>query len=521
MSKNQVFIYDTTLRDGAQREGLSFTVEDKLKIVKKLDELGIHYIEGGMPAANPKEDEFFKKATKLKLKNAKLVAFGSTRYKDTAPSRDSGLKTLLKSGAKTVCILGKSSSVHVRDALKTSMQENLDMIESSISYLKGHGLEVLFDAEHFFDGYKANSDYAIKTLEAAQNAGADFLVLCDTNGGSLPYEIRTITAEVNNRLDVPIAIHTHNDCDCAVANSIVAVKHGAVQVQGTINGYGERCGNANLVSIIPTLSLKMGLKTINPKNISLLTETAHYISEIANVTPDAHQPYVGQSAFAHKAGIHASGVSRKEDLYQHIDPAAVGNAPRVLISELAGRSNVVIKAKHLGLDLSKEPGKVANILQKIKELEHVGYHFEAADGSFEVLLRKALDKHKPLFKLESFRVLMEKREGSEVSTEATIKLHCKGQRILATAEGNGPVNALDKALRKAIGKAYPALKKIDLSDYKVRVLDEKKGTGAVVRVLIESTDGKESWGTIGVSENIIEASWQALVDSLEYGLKNK
>jgi len=521
MSKNQVFIYDTTLRDGAQREGLSFTVEDKLKIVKKLDELGIHYIEGGMPAANPKEDEFFRKASSLKLKNAKLVAFGSTRYKDTTASKDSGLKTLLKSGVKTVCILGKSSSVHVRDALKTSLQENLNMIESSIRYLKGHGLEVLFDAEHFFDGYKANSEYALKTLEAAQEAGADFLVLCDTNGGSLPYDIRTITAAVHERLKTPMAIHTHNDCECAVANSIVAVKHGAVQVQGTMNGYGERCGNANLVSIIPTLSLKMGLKTINPKNIRLLTETTHFISEIANVTPDAHQPYVGQSAFAHKAGIHASGVSRNEDLYQHIDPAEVGNASKVLISELAGRSNVVIKAKHLGLDLSKEPRKVANILKKIKELEHVGYHFEAADGSFEVLLKKALDKHKPLFKLESFRVLMEKREGSEVSTEATIKLHCKGRRILATAEGNGPVNALDKALRKAIGKAYPALTQIDLSDYKVRVLDEKKGTGAVVRVLIESTDGKTSWGTIGVSENIIEASWQALVDSIEYGLNNK
>lgn len=521
MNKNQVFLYDTTLRDGAQREGLSFTVEDKLKIVRQLDKLGIHYIEGGMPMANPKEVEFFKKARSLRLKGAKLVAFGSTRYKNTIPSRDSNIKAIVKSGVQTACIFGKSWPVHIRKALRTTLQENLNMIADSVSYLNRRGLEVVYDAEHFFDAFKSDNNYAMKTLKAAEKAGASFLVLCDTNGGSLPQEIAEIIREVKAQTKASLGIHAHNDSECAVANSLIAVRNGATQVQGTINGYGERCGNANLVSVIPALSIKMNKKVISPNRLQLLTETAHFVSEIANVTPDAHQPYVGQSAFAHKAGLHVSAIIRDKDFYQHIEPALIGNAARVLVSELAGKSNVVIKAKNAGIDLSKEPKKVANILKKIKELEHIGYHFEAADGSFEVLLKKSLNKYKPLFKLESFRVLMEKREGTEVSTEATIKLHCRGKRIVATAEGNGPVNALDRALRMAIGKAYPALSHINLSDYKVRVLDEKKGTGAVVRVLIESTDGKTSWGTIGVSENIIEASWQALVDSIEYGLNNK
>ena len=518
MGKNQVFLYDTTLRDGAQREGLSFSVEDKLKIAKQLDKLGVHYIEGGMPAANPKDAEFFKKAKSLKLKRAKLVAFGSTRYKKTIPSKDRAIQAIVKSGVKTACIFGKSWTVHVEQTLRTTLEENLKMISDSVRYLKAKGMEVVYDAEHFFDAYKEDRDYALQTLKAAEDEGADFIVLCDTNGGTMPQEVAEMTRIVRTHVDAPIGIHAHNDSECAVANSLIAVRNGAVQVQGTINGYGERCGNANLISIIPALSLKMDVKSMKKKNLSLLTETAHYVSELANISPDAHQSYVGQSAFAHKAGLHVSAMSQNEDSYQHINPKLVGNASRILISELSGKSNIVIRAKHLGIDLSKKPRKVENILAKIKELEHVGYHFEAADGSFELLMQKALSKHKPLFRLESFRVLMEKREGSEVLTEATIKLHCKGQRILATAEGNGPVNALDKALRKAIGKVYPALGKIDLSDYKVRVLDEKKGTGAFVRVLIESSDGKESWGTIGVSENIIEASWQALVDSIEFGL---
>ncbi|TET54788.1 MAG: citramalate synthase [Actinobacteria bacterium] len=521
MSKNQVFLYDTTLRDGAQREGLSFTVQDKLKIAKQIDKLGIHYIEGGMPAANPKDAEFFREAKKLKLKHSKLVAFGSTRYKGVIASKDKSLKAIVNSGVKVACIFGKSWPIHVRKVLKTSLKENLAMISDSVKYLKNQGLEVIYDAEHFFDAYKSDSDYALKTLEAAEVGGADFLVLCDTNGGALPHEVDEIVKIVSNKHKTPLGIHAHNDSESAVANSLIAVRSGVSQVQGTINGYGERCGNANLMSVIPALALKMNKKAITNSRLRLLTETAHYVSEIVNVTPDAHQPYVGQSAFAHKAGLHVSAVSKDKDFYQHIDPSLVGNASRVLISELAGKSNVVIRAKHLGIDLSKEPRKVEKILKKIKELEYIGYHFEAADGSFEVMIKKYLKKYKPLFRLESFRVLMEKRKDTEVLTEATIKVHCKGKRIVATAEGNGPVNALDTALRMAIGKAYPSLKKINLSDYKVRVLDEKKGTGAVVRVLIESSDGKESWGTIGVSENIIEASWQALVDSLDYGLKGK
>jgi 2-isopropylmalate synthase len=517
---NKVILYDTTLRDGAQREGLSFSVEDKLKITEELDRLGIDYIEGGMPASNPKDDTFFKKAKSLDLKHAKLVAFGPTRRKKTNAEDDPVLKAISKCGVKTACIFGKSWDEHVRSALKTTLAENLEMISDSVKFLKSKGMEVIYDAEHFFDAYINNREYAIETIHAAIEAGCDCLVLCDTNGGTLPHKIGRIVTIVREIFETTeLGVHAHNDTDCAVAASLEAIRVGATQVQGTINGYGERSGNANLVSIIPNLILKMDKQTsVTKERLKLLTEVSHYISELANETPDSHQPYVGKSAFAHKAGIHISAVTKNPITYEHIKPETVGNTQRVLLSELSGKSTIVIKAKELGVDLKRQPAKVKEILKHIKQMESAGYYFEAADGSFEVLLRKKLDKYKPLFKLESFRVIAEKREDGKVMTEATIKLHCKGKRLIATAEGNGPVNALDLALRNAIEEVYPHLKDLKLSDYKVRVLDEKKGTGADVRVLIETTDGEKSWGTIGVHENIIEASWEALVDSLQYGL---
>lgn len=517
---NKIILYDTTLRDGAQREGLSFSVEDKLKIAIQLDRLGIDYIEGGMPASNPKDDDFFKKAKTLKLKKSKLAAFGPTRRKKSTAKEDTVLKAITKCGVNVSCIFGKSWDVHVKEALKTTLYENLDMISDSVSFLKSKGIEVVYDAEHFFDAFKDNKDYALRTLESAVNAGADWIVLCDTNGGTLSNDVYKITGIVKDALETTqIGIHAHNDADCAVSASLEAVRAGATHVQGTINGYGERCGNANLTSVIPNLILKMHKKTsVDRDRLKLLTEVAHYVSELANVTPNAHQPYIGQSAFAHKAGIHVSAVLKNSKTYEHIEPEQVGNMQRILLSELSGKSTITLKAKEFGVDLGKQPVKVKEILKSIKQMEHAGYYFEAADASFEILLQKKLAKYKPLFKLESFRVIAEKREDGRVMTEATIKVHCKGRRIVATAEGNGPVNALDLALRNAIEEVYPHLKDIKLSDYKVRVLDEKKGTGAVVRVLIETTDGEKSWGTIGVHENIIEASWEALVDSLQYGL---
>jgi 2-isopropylmalate synthase len=516
----KVSLYDTTLRDGAQREGISFSVEDKLRITQKLDDFGIHYIEGGWPGSNPKDIEYFKKARQLKLKNAKPVSFGSTRRANTSADKDDNIRALVEAGVKTVCVVGKSWGIHAVHALKTTLDENLKMISDSVSYLKKQGLEVFFDAEHFFDGYRDDPAYAMKTLKSAAEAGADCLVLCDTNGGALPLDIKQAFFDVRSKIQTPLGIHAHNDGDCAVANSITAVQEGAVQVQGTINGYGERCGNANLCSIIPALVLKLDILCISQDQLRLLQEVSHFVSEVANLPPNTHQPYVGESAFAHKGGLHVSALVRKH-AYEHIDPALVGNIRRVVVSELAGKSTIVVKAQELGIDLSKEPQKVADILRKVKELEHIGYYFEAADGSFELLIRKATGTYTPFFRLESFRVIMDRTEEGQVNTEATIKLHVKGRRIVETAEGNGPVNALDRALRQAIERAYPALKKIELTDYKVRVLDEKRGTAAVVRVLIDTSDGEKVWSTIGVSENIIEASWQALVDSIDYGLLHK
>jgi 2-isopropylmalate synthase len=516
-----VYLYDTTLRDGTAREGVSLSPEDKLKILRHLDSFGMHYVEGGYPASNPKDREFFSAAVKIKLKNAKLVAFGSTRRALTSASRDKEMKALVASGAQVVCIVGKSWDFHVKRALRTSMDENVYMISESVKYLKKKGLEVLFDAEHFFDGYKENPKYAVRTIEAAAQGGADWVVLCDTNGGTMPHEVSSIVRDVRENVGVPMGIHAHNDCECAVANTLAAVREGASMVHGTVNGYGERCGNANLCSVIPDLALKMNADCISLERLTGLTDLSHFVSEIANINPDSHQPFVGMSAFAHKGGIHASAVSKETRTYEHIRPELVGNIQRVVVSELSGKSTITIKAKEMGFDLTDSPQKLADILNQIKQLEHIGYQFEAADGSFEILVRKELGTHKAFFRLESFRVIMEKREDGKVMTEATVKIHIGDERLVETAEGNGPVNALDKAIRMAIERSFPALRDIELTDYKVRVLDEKKGTAAVTRVLIETSDGEKTWGTIGVSENIIEASWEALVDSIEYGLIHK
>ena len=516
-----VVLYDTTLRDGAAREGLAFSLEDKIKVLKHLDGFGMHYVEGGYPASNPKDQQFFDAASKLELENAKLVAFGSTRRALVSAARDKEMRALVRSGARTVCIFGKSWDFHVETALKTSLDENLFMIEESIKYLKKKELEVIFDAEHFFDACKENPGYAIQTIVAATEAGVDWVVLCDTNGGALPNEVARVVGEVREKVRVPLGIHAHNDCECAVANTLMAVREGATMVQGSINGYGERCGNANLCSVIPDLVLKMNIDCLSRENLASLTEVSHFVSEVANLIPDAHQPYVGYSAFAHKGGIHASGVREEARTYEHVRPEMVGNIQRVVVSELSGKSTITMKAKEMDIDLSDSPHTLVEILNQVKELEHVGYQFEAADGSFEILIRRAAGTYKQFFRLESFRVISEKREDGQVATEATVKIHAGGSRMIATAEGNGPVNALDRALRLAIGRMFPALSDIELTDYKVRVLDEKKGTAAVTRVLIETSDGEKSWGTIGVSENIIEASWQALVDSIEYGLMHK
>lgn len=518
---SDVCLYDTTLRDGTAREGVSLSSEDKLKILRHLDSFGMHYIEGGYPASNPKDQEFFNAATKLKLNNSKLVAFGSTRRALTSASRDKEMKALVASGAKVACIVGKSWDFHVKRALRISMDENIYMIAESVKYLKKKGLEVLFDAEHFFDGYKDNPKYALRTIEAAAQGDVDWVVLCDTNGGTMPHEVTSIVRDVRDNVTAPLGIHAHNDCDCAVANTLAAVKEGVGMVHGTINGYGERCGNANLCSVIPDLALKMNIDCISLERLTGLTDLSHFVSEIANINPDSHEPFVGMSAFAHKGGMHASAVSKETRTYEHVRPELVGNIQRIVVSELSGKSTVTIKAKEMGFNLEGNPDKLADILKQVKQLEHIGYQFEAADGSFEVLVQKALGTHKAFFRLESFRVIMEKREDGKVMTEATVKIHVGGERLVETAEGNGPVNALDKAIRMAMERSFPALKDIELTDYKVRVLDEKKGTAAVTRVLIETSDGEKTWGTIGVKENIIEASWEALVDSIEYGLMHK
>ncbi len=514
----KIDIYDTTLRDGSQREGVSFSVSDKLKIAEKLDEFGVGYIEGGWPGSNPKDIEFFRRAAKMEFKNARLCAFSSTRRPGIAVEEDLNIRALVEAGTGTVTIFGKSWDFHVRDALKTTLDENLAMIKETIAYLKSLGREVIFDAEHFFDGYKANPGYALKTLEAAAEGGADVLVLCDTNGGLMPWDLAAILKAVKERVKVPLGIHAHDDAGMATANSLISVREGITQIHGTINGYGERCGNANLCTIIPNLQLKMELQVVTPEQLNGLTKLSRFIAELANIAPADQQPYVGFNAFAHKGGIHVDAVSKKPETYEHADPDRVGNRRRILVSELAGRSSISLKTHQNDLKLDKDRPETASVLQRIKEMEHYGYQFEGAEGSFELLVLKMMKAYTPLFKLEGFRMIIERKEEGDMYSEATIKVRVGDKQVHTAAEGNGPVNALDNALRKALEGFYPALKKIKLIDFKVRVIDGVDGTGAQVRVLIQSSDDHKSWGTVGVSPNIIEASWIALVDSLEYGL---
>ncbi len=524
---SQIKLYDTTLRDGAQSEGISFSVEDKLKIAVKLDDLGIHYIEGGWPGSNPKDIDFFKAAKSLKLKQAKLVAFGSTRHAKNKVEGDPNIQAMLDAGTDVVCLVGKSSELHATQVLETTLEENLSMIEDSIQYLKSKGYTVFFDAEHFFDGYKANPAYSLKVVEIAAKAGADCVVLCDTNGGSLPHEIAEATA-ASMAYKVKLGVHTHNDGELAVANSLAAVHAGAVHVQGTMNGYGERCGNANLCSIIPALKLKMGLDCLSDEQLARLSEVSHYVSEIANLVPNQYQPYVGASAFAHKAGLHVSGIMRHAASYQHMDPSLVGNESRVLVSELSGKSNIIYMANNLGYDLTKENEYTKGVLDEIKRLENIGFQYDVAEASFEMLLRRSQPEYRAPFELVDFMVVVESLRrppasgnGDNMLSEAMVKVRVGDETYHTAAEGNGPVDALDAALRKALIEFYPSVAQVKLIDYKVRILEESEGTGAPVRVLIESTDGEHSWRTVGSSTNIIEASWLSLVDSLEYWLLRK
>ena len=514
----KVELYDTTLRDGAQTEGISYSVADKLKITQKLDALGIHYIEGGWPGSNPKDMEFFRQVRRKRLKQAVICAFGSTARPHLSPQKDANIKALLKAQTQVVTLFGKSWDLHVKYVLRTSLDENLKMISSSIKYLKSKGRKVIYDAEHFFDGAKKNLKYALETLIAAQEAGADVIVLCDTNGALITSSLVKLIRKVALELNVPLGIHTHNDSGMAVANTIAAVEEGCLHVQGTINGYGERCGNADLVVCIANLKLKLGIDCLPEDRLKKLTEVSRYVSELSNVRHQNNQPFVGESAFAHKGGVHINAMVKHPLTYEHVKPALVGNRSRFLVSELSGRTSILLKAKQLELGLTKDAPHTKKILKLLQDLEHQGYQFEAAEGSFELLMKRAMKKYKRFFDLEGFRVVIEKTKEGELSSEATIKLKVNKIEEHTVSEGDGPVNALDNALRKALLEFYPAIAGMHLTDFKVRVLDERAGTAAKVRVLIQSQDEKDSWGTVGVSENIIEASWQALVDSIEYKL---
>jgi 2-isopropylmalate synthase len=521
----QVQIYDTTLRDGAQREGISFSVVDKIHIVQRLDELGIHYIEGGWPGSNPKDAEFFSQVRRLRLTNSKVVAFGSTRKPKTKVETDANLLALVESGMEIATLVGKNSILQVKQVLETTPEENLRMISESIRFLRQKGMAVFFDAEHFFDGYQADKDYALRCLRLAAEAGASSLILCDTNGGALPEEVAQAVEAACRVADVPVAIHAHNDSGLAIANTLAAVKAGATQVQGTINGYGERCGNANLCVIIPNLKLKMGVDCLTDEQLKKLTEVSRYVSEVANLVHDPFMPYVGASAFSHKGGFHVSGMSKWKESYQHVNPARVGNQFRVTVSELSGKQNIVLKAKELGLDLSAQDKETQKLLEQVKTLESLGFQYDQAEASFELLIRRAKPDYQPPFKLVDFMLVVEKRRRppshasiDEMLSEAMVKVTVGGEIIHTVAEGNGPVNALDAALRKALLQFYPSLAQVKLVDYKVRILEESVGTGSQVRVLIESSDGENEWRTVGGSTNIIEASWLALADSLEYWL---
>jgi 2-isopropylmalate synthase len=515
----RIVIFDSTLRDGAQAEGISFSVKDKLKIVKLLDNLGLAYIEAGNPGSNPKDLEFFEEVKSLTLKNAKLTAFGSTRRRGITVEEDANIASLVSAGTDVITIFGKSWDFHVTDIIKTTLDENLDMIRESVAYLKALGKEVIFDAEHFYDGYKANPEYALKTLDAACAGGADALVLCDTNGGAFPSEVYKVTKLVCENYQFSIGIHAHNDSGLGVANSIMAVEAGADHVQGTYIGFGERCGNANLSSIIPALQLKMGYSCIPEEQMKWLTTTAIALAEISNISVKDDTPYIGRSAFAHKGGMHIDGVNKAANSFEHIDPALVGNERRILMSEVAGRSTILSKIQEFDGKLTKDSVETQEIIDKLKELEHIGYQFEGAESTFELVIRKQLGKYKPFFELENYTTMgRQPAEDSAINSSAIIKINVDGKTEMTAAEGNGPVNALDKALRKALEVFYPSLKSVSLRDFKVRVLDTKDATAAKVRVLIESTDGEEYWTTVGVSTDIIEASWLALVDSIEYKL---
>jgi 2-isopropylmalate synthase len=513
----KIFIYDTTLRDGAQREEISFSLNDKLTIAKRLDEFGVDYIEGGWPGSNPKDAEFFQQVRGLGLKHAKISAFGSTRRKNGSCEDDHNLRMLLDAHTPVVTLVGKTWDFHVDVILETSQAENLAMIQESVAYMKAHGKEVVFDAEHFFDGYKANPAYALAALQAAAAGGADFLVLCETNGGCLPWEITEITGMIQSRLPAAaLGVHCHDDGGCAVANSLAAVQAGCIQVQGTINGYGERVGNANLVSIIPNLQLKMGCEVVSDEQLRGLTGLARFVAEIANLPPDPHQPFVGHSAFAHKGGIHVAAVLKAEHSYQHIKPTLVGNQKRAVVSELSGRGNLQFQAETYGLDVDDDASR--QVLTQIKKLEYQGFTFEAAEASVNLLLYRAVKNYCPPFVLVDFMVVTEQRQGRGLFAEAMVKVRIGEDLLHTAAEGNGPVNALNKALRKALSTAYPQVESIRLTDYKVRILDGKQGTAAITRVLIDFDDGVRTWTTVGASTNIIEASWQALSDSMEYAL---
>jgi 2-isopropylmalate synthase len=517
----QVKLYDTTLRDGMGGQGMSLSVGEKLKVVQALDGLGVHFIEAGFPSSNPKEAELFEQLAGLELRQATIAAFGMTRRRDIAAEDDAALGVLVRSFAPVVCLVGKSWRLHVDKVIKVSAEENLAMIADSIAFLRAEGKRPVFDAEHFFDGYRDDDAYALECVRAAAEAGAENVTLCDTNGGNLPGFVAEATAAAVAGLagKCEVGIHTHNDSECAVANSLAAVEAGARLVQGCVNGYGERCGNANLASILPALQLKMGFDVVGEEQLASLTPTSHYLDELCNMTPNPDRAYVGRNAFAHKAGMHAAGVAADASTFEHLEPAVVGNERDILASELSGKATIRSAAERAGLELDE--GAASGAVEQLKQREHRGYHYEAAQASFELLLRREAGVYEPLFELESFRVTTEKREGSRVETEATIKVVVDGERYVEVAEGNGPVNALDKALRAAIGTRHPHLADIELTNYKVRILDENHGTGAVTRVLLDSTDGRREWGTIGVSENIIEASWEALVDSLAYAFQGQ
>ncbi len=515
----KIFTYDTTLRDGTQGEEVSFSAEDKIKIAKKLDLFGIDYIEGGWPGSNPKDMEFFEMAKTVQFRHAKIAAFGSTRRAKNPVENDANIKALLDAQTPVVTIFGKTWLLHVVEALHITEEENLEIISDSVSYLKKHDKEVIYDAEHFFDGYKSNKAYAMKTLRAAEQSGADVIVLCDTNGGTLPAEVSSIVAEVKSGIGIPLGIHTHNDCELGVANTLAAVEQGAVHVQGTINGYGERCGNANLCSIIPTLEMKMECETVGKERLKKITELSRYVSELANLKHKKNLAFVGESAFAHKGGVHVSAVMKTPKTYEHIEPESVGNVRRVLVSDLSGKSNVLYKAEELGLKMDDASPAAQRVVEDLKSMEHYGYYFEDAEASFELLVKKHTGEIKKLFELERFKISIHKDSNdADARSEATIKIRVGEETEMTAAEGNGPVNAMDKALRKALERFYPQLKDIQLTDYKVRVLDSEHATAAKVRVLIETKNGTSSWNTVGVSSDVVDASWKALVDSITYHL---